>query len=68
MKDLTLGDAHIVPLDDLISRADGHDLVSDIPLYLPPLVMLVVCVNSWLWWWPKTETEMAICPASSSLL
>lgn len=32
MRDLELGDTHIVPLDDLISRTDGKDLVSLIVL------------------------------------
>ena len=27
MKDLSLGDAHIFPIDDLVSRSTGKDLV-----------------------------------------
>ena len=28
MKDLTLGDAHLIPIDDLQSREQGRDMVS----------------------------------------
>ena len=28
MKDLSLGDAHIFPIDDLMSRSSGKDLVT----------------------------------------
>jgi len=28
MRDLTLGDAHLIPIDDLQSREQGKDMVS----------------------------------------
>ena len=28
MRDLTLGDAHLIPIDDLQSREQGRDMVS----------------------------------------
>ena len=37
MKDLSLGDAHIVPIDDLMSRQSGKDLVC--------ISVIVVCLS-----------------------
>ena len=33
MKDLTLGDAHLIPIDDLQSREKGRDMVCKLANY-----------------------------------
>ena len=33
MKDLTLGDAHLIPIDDLQSREKRHDMVCKLAYY-----------------------------------
>lgn len=37
MRDLSLGDAHMVALDDVISREEGHDWVSTLHVCLATL-------------------------------
>ena len=52
MKDLTLGDAHFIPIDDLMQRDVGSDMVC--PLFQ---VHVCICICSLLPWQPKLSTS-----------
>ncbi len=39
MRDLTLGDAHVVPIDDRISREEGRDFVSTNNIYIDHVII-----------------------------
>ena len=50
MKDLTLGDAHFIPIDDLMQRDVGSDMVC--PSFQ---VHVCICICSLLPWQPKFQ-------------
>lgn len=45
MRDLALGDAHVVAMDDVISRDDGCDLVGCICILADHELIVCVCVQ-----------------------
>ena len=63
LADLSLGDVHIVPVDDVMSRDDGRDLVSEMILLLY-LSLYGVSYLCYIYW----DLFSSSCIASSDCL